>query len=374
MGIKEEYTEFASSGRSTDNELKRQAELFKNKTDLTTISDAIGKMIVILNNHRQIIYANKLFLEIVGIKNIDPILGKRPGEAIYCKHALLSSGGCGTTEFCKTCGAVNAILDAQQGIPSTKECRITTKSNDALDFRVSTAPYVLENEQFTIFAISDISDEKRKQVLERVFFHDVMNSAGGISGLSDIMQQIQDPDELNELSRLIQSASNNLIEELQAQKQISSAERGDLELKTMEVESLKILKELGSIYSKHEIIADKIIRINPESENVKVGSDLALLRRVLGNMIKNAIEASLPKGTITLSCHKIDENIRFSIHNSTVMPRDIQLQLFKRSFTTKGVGRGIGTYSMKLFGEKYLKGKVWFESTEEKGTTFYLRL
>ena len=72
--------------------------------------------------------------------------------------------------------------------------------------------------QFTIFAISDISDEKRKQVLERVFFHDVMNSAGGISGLSDIMQQIQDPDELNELSRLIQSASNNLIEELQAQK------------------------------------------------------------------------------------------------------------------------------------------------------------
>ncbi len=374
MGIKEEYTEFASSGRSTDNELKRQAELFKNKTDLTTISDAIGKMIVILNNHRQIIYANKLFLEIVGIKNIDPILGKRPGEAIYCKHALLSSGGCGTTEFCKTCGAVNAILDAQQGIPSTKECRITTKSNDALDFRVSTAPYVLENEQFTIFAISDISDEKRKQVLERVFFHDVMNSAGGISGLSDIMQQIQDPDELNELSRLIQSASNNLIEELQAQKQISSAERGDLKLKTMEVESLKILKELGSIYSKHEIIADKIIRINPESENVKVGSDLALLRRVLGNMIKNAIEASLPKGTITLSCHKIDENIRFSIHNSTVMPRDIQLQLFKRSFTTKGVGRGIGTYSMKLFGEKYLKGKVWFESTEEKGTTFYLRL
>ncbi len=374
MDIKEEFTEYASSGRSSNNELIKQAELFKNKTDLTTISNAIGKMIIILNNHRQIIYANKLFLEIVGITNIDPILGKRPGEAIYCKHALLSSSGCGTTEFCKTCGAVNAILDAQQGIPSTKECRITTKSNDALDLSVSTAPYVIENEQFTIFAISDISDEKRKQVLERVFFHDVMNSAGGISGLSDIMQQIQDPDELNELSRLIQSASNSLIEELQAQKQISSAERGDLELKITEVESLEILKELGSIYSKHEIIADKIIRINPESEDAIVGTDPALLRRVLGNMIKNAIEASLPKGTITLSCHKIDKNIRFSIHNSTVMPRDIQLQLFKRSFTTKGVGRGIGTYSMKLFGEKYLKGKVWFESTEETGTTFYLML
>mgnify|MGYP006293419399 CR=1 len=37
--------------------------------------------------------------------------------------------------------------------------------------------------------------------------------------------------------------------------------------------------------------------------------------------------------------------------------------LFKRSFSTKGVGRGIGTYSMKLFGEKYLKGKVDFKNS-----------
>ncbi len=91
-------------------------------------------------------------------------------------------------------------------------------------------------------------------------------------------------------------------------------------------------------------------------------------------MIKNALEASMPGSTVTLLCSKSGENTRFSVHNSTFISPDIQLQLFKRSFTTKGVGRGIGTYSMKLLGEKYLKGKVGFKSSQENGTTFYIDL
>jgi sensor histidine kinase regulating citrate/malate metabolism len=45
--------------------------------------------------------------------------------------------------------------------------------------------------------------------------------------------------------------------------------------------------------------------------------------------------------------------------------------LVQRSFsTTGGGGRGIGTYSVKLFGERYLKGRVAFVSREQEGTTF----
>jgi sensor histidine kinase regulating citrate/malate metabolism len=62
------------------------------------------------------------------------------------------------------------------------------------------------------------------------------------------------------------------------------------------------------------------------------------------------------------------------VHNDNYIERETQLQLFKRSFSTKGAGRGIGAYSMKLFGEKYLNGKVWFESTQKEGTTFYISL
>ncbi len=44
--------------------------------------------------------------------------------------------------------------------------------------------------------------------------------------------------------------------------------------------------------------------------------------------------------------------------------------MFQRSFTTKGEGRGLGTYSMKLLSERYLNGRVEFTSSPEHGTTF----
>ena len=62
------------------------------------------------------------------------------------------------------------------------------------------------------------------------------------------------------------------------------------------------------------------------------------------------------------------------MHNPSVMPRDIQLQVFQRSFSTKGSGRGLGTYSVRLFTEKYLGGSISFRSAEGEGTTFRVTL
>jgi signal transduction histidine kinase len=55
------------------------------------------------------------------------------------------------------------------------------------------------------------------------------------------------------------------------------------------------------------------------------------------------------------------------------MPRHVQQQLFQRSFSTKGGGRGLGTYSIKLLSERYLKGDVSFVSSQAEGTTFTVR-
>nr|WP_278336331.1 ATP-binding protein [Desulfonispora thiosulfatigenes] len=98
-----------------------------------------------------------------------------------------------------------------------------------------------------------------------------------------------------------------------------------------------------------------------------------LVRRVLNNMVKNAVEASDDE-PVTIEVLSELNDIIFKVHNCQYISRDIQLQIFKRSFSTKEKGQGIGTYSMKLLGEKYLAGEVSFSTEKRLGTTFTFRL
>lgn len=367
-------TKFAPAARAHKEIVKQRFLVVNQNQTIVALLNALSQMVIILNEERQIIYANKSFLNLLNIEDQNILLGKRPGEAVSCLYSNKEEGGCGTSEFCRTCGAVNSILEAQGGQQSTKECRILTSETSAFDLRVTSTPFKLENYNFTIFTIIDIGDEKRRQTLERVFFHDVLNSAGGISGLSDLLPEIDDKSEVNDLSHIIKRSADNLIEEIQLQRQLSAAERGDLELKITTIQADKITKDIKELYSNHEITKDKRIKINESSDTIDFLSDKVLVRRIVGNMLKNAIEASTPGETVNLGCTNINGKTRFSVHNNSFMTIEVQNQLFQRSFSTKGTGRGIGTYSMKLLGEKYLSGKVWFESKPDKGTTFYLEL
>jgi len=367
-------TNYAPAERSDLKTIEQQSLVFGKNKILIDLANSLSQMLLILNKERQIVFANQLFLNWLKVSDLKEILGKRPGESVNCIYSNISVGGCGTTEFCRTCGAINSILEAQLGIQSTKECRILTTENDALDLKITSSPYEYEGNNFTTFAIIDISDEKRRKTLERVFFHDVLNSAGGISGLSGFLQEINDKNEIVEIAQIIKRSADNLIEEIQLQRELSAAERGDLELSFTEINSLQILKSVKELFSNHEIVKDKHIKISDSAFDINFNADNVLLRRILGNMLKNGLEASLPGQTVVLSSEKKGDKVVFSVQNSTFIPIEIQRQLFQRSFSTKGTGRGIGTYSMKLLGEKYLKGKVWFESSRENGTSFFIAL
>lgn len=367
-------TSYAPAMHYVDGELVEQADLISQNELLVTLVNSISQMVIILNKNRQIIYSNNSFNKFCKVANTQSLIGKRFGETLGCTNAFNVPTGCGTSDFCKSCGAVNAIFDSQKGLASTNECKILTTNNQAFEFRVTATPFELENQNFTIFSILDISAEKRKESLERVFLHDILNSAGGISGLSSILKEIKDPKEMEDIADTIVGASNNLIEEIKAQRELNAAERGDLHPEFYLLNTFSVLQELTNIYSKHELNPGKEIRIKSEAEDIILKTDVVLLKRILGNMIKNAIEAYLPDDKITLNCTSFDNSVRFSVHNNSVIAHDVQRQLFKRTYSTKGLGRGMGSYSMKLLGETYLKGNVWFESNEEDGTTFFIEL
>ena len=126
---------------------------------------------------------------------------------------------------------------------------------------------------------------------------------------------------------------------------------------------------MGSVVAR-----DRLLLCVPATADVLVRTDKVQAARSLGNLVKNALEASKPGQTVTVSVRN-DGTPMLTVQNESVMPPDVQAQIFQRSFSTKGEsGRGIGTYSVKLLTENYLRGAVEFRSTVEDGTTFTLRL
>ncbi len=363
-------TEFAPAERALLPTIIAQAQHFATaRPETRAILDALPDPVVMLNRHRQIIFANRSALALLG-DTPGQFLGFRPGEALRCTHASESAGGCGTTAFCSTCGAVRAILTSQRGETDTQECRIIVcGANDALDLRVWAAPFKLDDDQLTIFTIHDIRDEKRRRALERIFFHDVLNTAGAISASTEIILDAGSA-QPEEFVQLLSVLAEHLIDEIKSQRDLLSAENNELVANWASIDSGALVNSVADSYRLHPAAEGRFIQVAPFQTETTFISDPVLLRRVLGNMLKNALEATKPGSTVTLGCRLRGDKIEFLAHNPTVMPRDVQLQVFQRSFSTKGSGRGLGTYSMKLLSERYLRGHVTFDSSPAEGTTF----
>lgn len=92
-------------------------------------------------------------------------------------------------------------------------------------------------------------------------------------------------------------------------------------------------------------------------------------------MVKNAFEAIAVGEAVTVGFERGVDGVTFTVHNPGVIPERVAHQIFQRTFSTKAPrGRGLGTYSMKLLGERYLGGRVGFQTSPEAGTVFAIRL
>jgi len=312
-----------------------------------------------------------------GVDTLGSFLAKRPGEAMGCVFSDKEAGGCGTSMNCRECGAVQAIMESIIGkVQAERDCQLLLKigaDTAAKDLRVSVSPWKAGGDIYYVVTLMDIEDEKRRRVLERIFFHDILNSAGGASGLIDMLLD-EVPQESREVVGIVKASLFGMVEEIQRQKQLLSMERKEFIVSIMTLQGLEIVKAIAAEFLSHPKAIGKEIILDEKAVNVVVHADFALLRRVIVNMLMNALEATQEGGVVMLGLRKEDEKGVFWVKNSAVMSESVKLQVFKRSFSTKGQDRGLGTYSVKILTENYLGGEVGFSSEEHEGTTFWVKL
>ncbi|MDP3427178.1 MAG: PAS domain-containing sensor histidine kinase [Humidesulfovibrio sp.] len=369
-------TEFAPAQREPIEVVLGQFRSFIG-THCRAFFDALPTMVMALNNYRQVVFANQAVVTFLGHGTVEDLLGCRPGEALGCINADAFSGGCGTSRHCRGCGATRAILSAiNRMVSSNGDCHLLRRKStdiEGLDLQVSASPFSVDGHSFVLFALTDITHESRRRNMERIFFHDVLNLAGGISGLSEMLSEMV-PDSVKPEFDILRSATNSLVDEVMAQRDIAAAEVNELNITVDDHDTLDLLRKLRGFYAHSPVAQGRIIAIDPESCGVTVRTDARLVQRVLGNMLKNALEALPLDGTALLSCKEEGGHVVFSVHNAGYIPQALQDSIFHRTFSTKGTGRGMGTYSMLLLSESYLGGDVGFRSTEVEGTVFHLRI
>lgn len=365
-------TFFASPERDSLEDVQKVSEQLK-KEILLPWFNAVPISVVVVNEHRQILFCNDAFNKLCLKSSSEEIVGKRPGEALECLHSTKALTGCGCSEYCDVCGAANAIIKSLDGEEDCQECRMMRMVGNEevpLDLQVFTKPIEFHGKTFTLFFALDISHELRLQYLNRTFHHGLINSAGGITALTEMI----DADEQDAiLFPLLLDSSRRLMRDVLYHRDVTAAEQNRLAVEVEPIETRPYLTKLVGEECSIRNTQCSFLEMDIQCDTFE--SDKRVLSHVLRNMLVNALEAREEvSGPITLSCMKDSEGKAvISLSNPGEVGSTIRKQIFKRYVSTKSHDRGLGTYVMKLLTEKFLGGKVDFTS-KNNTTTFTVTL
>jgi PAS domain S-box-containing protein len=106
----------------------------------------------------------------------------------------------------------------------------------------------------------------------------------------------------------------------------------------------------------------------------KLAADPGMLKRILSNLVSNAVQAMPQGGKIFVRAYRDSGDTVITVHDTGMgIPEEVRPRLFTPLFTTKSKGQGFGLAVVKRMTEA-LGGTVTFESQNNEGTTFIVRL
>jgi signal transduction histidine kinase len=337
-----------------------------------------GGALAVLNGHRQMVALNGAWLLAIGATSPAEALGLRPGEALRCLHAGEAPGGCGTAKACASCGAAAAIVAASaRGVPEERDCSLSIQRDGEVqhfELQVRAAPLHLGNGPLTLLTFRDVSAERRRASLERAFFHDLANLVAALGGAAHALPDLPSPDQAAAVDD-VRTLADRIAREIQVQRALVSDRPVALQPARRPVQLRVMVDLLERFYRHHPAATGKTLRVSMSEPPPTLRTDPDLLQRVLGNLITNAFEATIPGGTVRLAVESTAGGVAMRVWNAAAIPAAVLPRIFERYFSTKpGDGRGQGTFIARIFTERFLHGSIGVTSTAEGGTAFEVRL
>lgn len=354
---------------------------------LEALLDSIGDGVQAIDKNGKIIFFNRSASRMLGIKQSEAI-GKKADEVIKA-IGNVSKGQTLALDKPPIWWGVNTGH-------KTKQNYYYTSVADGTRFPVSVTvtPVKLGSEVVgAVEVFRDITKDKAVSQAKSEFVslasHQLRTPLSTVSWYIEMLKETN-PESISEEQKgfiqEIEIANQRMISLVDSLLNVSRIELGTFAIQPKDVDPKQLLEE--SLLHLDTLIKEKGLEIVRQvEENIPLLKlDPKLTQIIFENILNNAVKYTPAGGKITINLkfakpeQEDKEMLQYAVSDTGYgIPEDEQDKIFNRLFRASNIrtkdttGTGLGLYIVKMIMEQ-IKGKIWFESEQNQGSTFYVNI
>jgi len=236
----------------------------------------------------------------------------------------------------------------------------------------------------SLLLVQDLTRLRRLETVRRDFVsnlsHELRTPLASLKALAETLQDgaLDDPSAARRFIDQIQIEVDALTQMVTELLELSKIESGRLSLDLQLASACDLLTSASKRMQLQAERAGLSLRVECADELPKLKIDAQRLEQVLVNLIHNAVKFTRSGGEVVLEAESSDGLVRFAVRDSGIgIPADDVTRIFERFYrvdkSRTGSGTGLGLSIAKHIVEAH-GGKIWAESVEGRGSTFYFSI
>jgi len=224
--------------------------------------------------------------------------------------------------------------------------------------------------------------DKKNSVLN-ILSHDLAGPLGMIGSMADLLQsdlKSNQNQDVHNLISLIQKNSRQGVQMIQEFMKQEFLESTNVDMLKRRVDLVQALREMMEEYQQTQHMTHKTFHYLPGVETMYLELDDNKFMQAINNLISNAIKFTPDGGEITVALEEKEETILIKVSDTGVgIPGKYHATLFEKFTKARRPGIkgepsvGLGMSIIKTIVEWH-QGHIWFQSEENKGTTFFVEV
>ncbi len=236
----------------------------------------------------------------------------------------------------------------------------------------------------SLLLAQDLTRLRRLETVRRDFVsnlsHELRTPLASLRALAETLQEgaLDDPPAARRFVDQIQIEVDALTQMANELLELSKIESGRFALDRTPVAAYDLLNSAARRMEVQAERASITLRVECSNDLPNVQVDSQRLEQVLVNLIHNAVKFTRPGGEVVLFADAADSEVRFAVRDTgSGIPADEVSRIFERFYrvdkSRTGSGTGLGLSIAKHIVEAH-GGKIWAESVEGQGSTFYFTI